>query len=487
MDFPSSLRIDILPRIGAEGIGVDDGHFDADPSHLRNKIAFYIHLLRFLHIFPISTYDLFMLLRFACRNYRSLRDVQELSLVATSGREHEQNLVAVPAIKDRVVRSAAIYGANASGKTNFLRALSFFDGTIENSHSRGSRDSKIPRSQFKLNDKQDEPSYFEADFLLKGERFTFGFELNDSEIISEWMYAFPSGRKVIWYEREVGKPITFGRSFTGKNRAIEALTRKNSLFLSAAAQNNHELLSPVFEWFSRGFHFVNPELRNPYRTAELCSNDLKTHDSVKSWLHFADLGIVDFTIAEEELDQETKEIFGLLFKGRDGNHPPGEIPSTRQTVALLHQGARSKSYAIDANEESNGTIAYFSIIGPILHALSKGSILLIDELDSSLHPVLAKEIVKLFNDPKLNCHGAQFIFTTHDANLLNLDILRRDQIWFAEKDREGASSLYPLSEFSVRSDYNIERGYLQGRFGAIPFLNESFVKDLEKLGCEQNG
>jgi hypothetical protein len=95
--------------------------------------------------------------------------------------------------------------------------------------------------------------------------------------------------------------------------------------------------------------------------------------------------------------------------------------------------------------------------------------------------------VKLFNDPKLNCHGAQFIFTTHDANLLNLDILRRDQIWFAEKDREGASSLYPLSEFSVRSDYNIERGYLQGRFGAIPFLNESFVKDLEKLGCEQNG
>jgi AAA15 family ATPase/GTPase len=428
-----------------------------------------------------------MLLRFACRNFRSLRDEQELSLVATSGHEHEENLVAVPAIKNRVVRSAAIYGANASGKTNFLRALSFFDATVENSHSGRGPDSKIPRQQFKLNDKQDEPSYFEADFLLNGERFTFGFELDDSKIIREWMYAFPSGRKVIWYEREVGKPISFGRSFTGRNKAIEALTRKNSLFLSAAAQNNHELLSPIFEWFNQGFYLVNPEYRTPFDTAEICSNDREIQDSVRSWLHFADLGIIDFTVDDEEVDQKMKEVLGLIFKGRNGNDSQYEPPSTRKKIALLHQGALSKSFTIDAAEESHGTIAYFSILGPILRALSKGSVLLIDELDSSLHPVLAKEIVRLFNDPKLNCRGAQFIFTTHDANLLSLDILRRDQIWFAEKDREGASSLYPLSEFSVRSDYNIQRGYLQGRFGAIPFLNESFVKDLERLGCEQNG
>jgi AAA15 family ATPase/GTPase len=416
-----------------------------------------------------------------------LRDEQELSLVATSGHEHEENLVTVPSIKNRVVRSAAIYGANASGKTNILRALSYFDRTIETSQISGSRDSKIPREPFKLNDNQSESSYFEADFLLDGERLTFGFELDDSKIISEWMFAFPSGRKVVWYEREAGKPITFGRSLTGKNRAIEALTRNNSLFLSAAAQNNHELLSPVFEWFREGFHFVDPEFRSPYSTAQICSEDRKIADLMKTWLHLADLGIVDFTIKEEEFEPRMKEIMGLILKGPGGSESPGELPSTRQRIALLHQGALSKSYAVDATEESNGTIAYFSILGPILRALSKGSVLLIDELDSSLHPVLAKEIVKLFNDPKLNCNGAQFIFTTHDANLLNLDILRRDQIWFAEKDREGASSLYPLSEFGIRSEYNIQRGYLQGRFGAIPFLNESFVKDLEKLGCEQNG
>jgi AAA15 family ATPase/GTPase len=426
-----------------------------------------------------------MLLRFACKNFRSLRDEQELSLIATAGHEHEENLIPAPSIKGRVVRSVAVYGANASGKTNVIQALRFFDWMIETSHTKGGPDSKIPRDRFVLDENGDDPSYFEADLLLEGQRFTYGFEINDVEVIREWLYTYPSGKKVIWYERADKNPILFGRSLTGKNRVIESLTRKNSLFLSTAAQNNHEQLSPIFKWFEKGFHRIIPERRQPLSTAEFCTQNPQMVDNVKSLLKFADLGIVDFAISEEEVDPGMKEIFGALVKiSKSNNGGVFDPPVTMPKIELIHQGAALKRYKIEAMEESSGTIAYFSILGPVLEALSKGTVLLIDELESSLHPSLATEIVRLFNDPKANCNDAQFIFTTHEANLLNFDILRRDQIWFTEKDNEGATSLYPLSDFSIRSDYNIAKGYLQGRFGAIPFLNDSFLKDIERLACE---
>jgi hypothetical protein len=369
--------------------------------------------------------------------------------------------------------------------TYFNKFLGFFDSVIENSHKKGGPDSKIPRDRFVLDENNEEPSYFEADLLLEGQRFTYGFELNDVEIIREWLYAFPLGKKVIWYERTGKQPISFGRSLAGKNRVIESLTRKNSLFLSAAAQNNHEQLSPIFNWFQKGFHSIRPDRRHPLSTAEFCSENPNSIERVKSLLRFADFGIVDFAITDEEVDARIKEVFGALANLPSfTNSESLELPKTMKKVELVHQGAASKRYTIEVSEESSGTISYFSILGPILGALETGSVLLSDELESSLHPSLATEIVRLFNDPKVNCNGAQFIFTTHEANLLDLDILRRDQIWFTEKDKEGATSLYPLSDFSVRSDYNVARGYLQGRFGAIPFLNDSLLKEIERLACE---
>jgi uncharacterized protein len=423
-----------------------------------------------------------MLLRFACKNIRSLRDEQEFTLIADSGHEREDTVIQIPAIGHRLLRSAAIYGANASGKTNLLRALSFFAAMVENSFSRGSATSPIPRARFLLNDDKESPSYFEIDFLLKNERFTFGCELNDSEVLREWLYTYPSGRKVVWYEREHGQPMVFGRRLTGKNRVIESLTRKNSLFLSAAAQNNHEQLTPVYEWFSNGFSVATADTRQPLTTADFCSSSVSSTELVRTLIKFADLGIVDFKISEQEVDKKMFEMFSLMKEKSIIDSP--EIPRTMRKINLVHEGAAAKLYEIDAMDESDGTMAYFSILGPILRALATGTVLLIDELESSLHPALARELVKIFNDPKVNCHGAQFIFTTHDANLLSLEVLRRDQIWFTEKNREGATSLYPLTDFSVRNDYNIARGYLQGRFGAIPFFNEALFAELKGMPCE---
>jgi AAA15 family ATPase/GTPase len=426
-----------------------------------------------------------MLLRFACKNFRSLRDEQELSLVAGSAHEHEESLIQIPVIKSRVLRSAAIYGANASGKSNIVRAISFLSAAVQRSHS-GTASSKIPRQRFELDDEANRPSYFECDFLLKGERFTYGFELNDQEFLREWLYSYPNARRVLWYERRHDSPMVFGRSLMGRNRVIESLTRKNSLFLSVAAQNNHEQLIPIFNWFEEGFALITPDHREPLSTADLCAENNEALRTVLSLMRFADLGIVDLKISEEEVDQNFKEILKLFMKRNgtsDSSTPP---PLKLRKPTLLHEG-RSRPYEIEATDESKGTIAFFSLLGPILSALSSGTVLLIDELDSSLHPILAQEIVKLFNDPAKNPNGAQFIFTTHDANLLSLNILRRDQIWFTEKDKEGSTSVYPLSEFSIRNNYDIAKGYLQGRFGAIPFLNDTLLNQIGSLVSNQDG
>jgi AAA15 family ATPase/GTPase len=154
-----------------------------------------------------------------------------------------------------------------------------------------------------------------------------------------------------------------------------------------------------------------------------------------------------------------------------------EFPSIPE-LRLVHAGTGGRSYALEESKESDGTRAYFSAIGPILEALESGSVLLIDEIETSLHPKLTRELVRIFNSPDLNQNGAQFIFTTHDTNLLDLGLLRRDQIWFTQKDKEGATELYPLSDFQPRTSQNIEAGYLGGRFGAIPFLDDQSLLDV---------
>ncbi len=428
-----------------------------------------------------------MLIRFRARNFRSLKEEQELSLVASSLKDSPEAVTQIEGLGLGLVRVAAIYGANASGKSNVIKALAYMSEAVQNSHRQWAPEGPIPREPFLLDPQSKlDASTFEVDLLLDGARFHYGFTLNDREILEEWLDAYPTGnkpvRKQMWFKRE-GKAFTFGNKLGGDNSAIERLTRPNSLFLSAAAQNNHETLLPVYRWFAEYFTYVRKD-REPLRkeTAEMCQDDT-VKSSLLNILRIADIGVVGLVVREVDLsartpgggnsdgtpfDKEIQEAVGRLYEIIKQRDPT--FADKRRFVDLVHKGAAQGGVPLRGYNESEGTLALFGLLGPVLRATESGGTMCVDELDASLHPLLALEVVRLFNNPTLNPRGAQIIFTTHDTNILDRASLRRDQIWFTEKDAEGGTHLYPLTDFKPRKNENLERGYLQGRYGAVPFI-----------------
>jgi uncharacterized protein len=419
-----------------------------------------------------------MLIRFSIENFKSFNERQEVTFVATSAKDLPEATVHIEGFSYNLLRVAVIYGANASGKTNVLKALATLRNAVSNSHRRWKPEAKIPIDSFRLGSSADKPSVFEVEFLLSNIRHQYGFSCNVDRFLTEWLYAYPQGKKQVWFER-ADKSFSFGRNLIGENRAIEALTRQNSLFLSAAAQNNHEMLLPIHNWIANRvqFSFSRTTVGTDDETAALCK-DSKHKQLVLDLLKAADLGVTDLRIDEEEIGDRYSKI-ATAFKE---TFPELEARFTDKIIhmALLHAGS-DKAVELPIVDESAGTIAYFSLLGPVVKALEGGGVLCVDELDSSLHPLLALEVVKLFNDPRRNFSGAQLLFNTHDTNLLDNNVLRRDQIWFTEKDPKGATHLYPLSDFKLRRTENRKRGYLQGRYGAVPFIGEhEFVEAMEK-------
>jgi hypothetical protein len=397
-----------------------------------------------------------MLLRFRFSNFRSFRTEQELSMVAGAINDRAESVFHPSGVDDGVLPVAAIYGANASGKTNVILALQFMRGVVTNSHARWEPDKPIHLEPFA--GEPDSPSTFSADFLLDGVRYQYGFSLNREAILKEWMYAYPSGKKQTWFARERNRPISFSAKLQGENRTIERLTRPNSLFLSAAAQNNHETLSPVYRWFSGSLSFIVGGRSLTHQRAHTLYGDADLRQKSARLLALADLGITDLSIQEAEAKDFAANALSLEpFK-----------------IRFLHRiGDIDLPFSL--NQESTGTIAFLSLLEPVISALSNGGVVCVDELDHSLHPLLAIELIRQFSNIKINPSSAQLIFNTHDTNLLSAGVLRRDQIWFTEKGQDGASQLYPLTDFKPRKQENLENGYLQGRYGAIPFLNADWV------------
>ncbi len=358
------------------------------------------------------------------------------------------------AVPEGVLPVAAIYGANASGKTNVLRAIQFLWEAVVLSHRAWGPDG-VPRAPF-LNDEDSSraSSEFEIDFLTNGVRYRYGFRVDSSVVLEEWVYAYPRGKKQTWFHRTQGKPISFGARMPGENRTIERLTRKNSLFLSAAAQNNHEALSPVYQRILGMLCVMDDRTEWRDHTDGLCMVPDNLAD-IERLVSVADLGISQVKVVTEGKKLIPPQIHFLHRLGKR------EIPFSRE-------------------RESQGTLAYHALLGPVIIALKRGMPLCIDELDRSLHPLLSAHLIRLFNDPATNPKGAQLIFNTHDTNLLSSGILRRDQIWFTEKKDDGSSQLFPLSDFKPRRTENLENGYLQGRYGAIPFINpDAFLSRFE--------
>lgn len=404
-----------------------------------------------------------MLIRFRVSNFRSLRDEQELSMVAAF-REGRDDLVSLESLDADLLRVAGIYGANAAGKSNVLDAFKFMRDAVSESHRAWPPEGPIPREPFLLDPRcTEESSSFEADFLFDGVRFQYGFKLDSEKILEEWLYSYPNRRRQVWFTRDANaaEPFTFGRQLKGRNRTIESLTRANSLFLSAAAGNAHEALLDVYSWFSSNLVFGSPSRQGYWTLSTVRMLESKPHEVIE-FLRAADLGINNIELRENPLgDRKARRLENNWAEGAN------------RVLEFQHQ-TKGDPVSLALSEESRGTQAWFSLAGPVLGILDRGGVLCIDELDSSLHPLLAFELIRLFLDPKRNPKNAQLIFNTHDTNLLGspseTPLLHRDQIWFVEKDDEGATHLYPLTDFKPRKFENLERGYLQGRYGAIPFI-----------------
>lgn len=452
-----------------------------------------------------------MLLSFRCKNFRSISEEQELSLVAQRTRSDERNesLLELPIAGEKGLRCAAVYGANASGKSNVLRAMRAFSSMISESQRRWKPTGGIPTwDPFALDEtsKLKETS-FEIDFVVAPTVYKYSFTFNAKTIIDERLTDITGRAKVLFHRTSDGSNVSI--SFPGRNlggtsddqkhlELIRVQTRANSLFLSSAAQSNHERLSAVYKWISDSFYILSPRDQSaPRYTAELCSTPHRKKQ-VKALLAFADAGIVDIEVSEEETPEKEKKLWEAMFSVFKEAEPENaanlEAPpflSRRQSITMFHRGVGGNSYRLDFQEESAGTKAYFYLLGPLLNELEEGTLVLIDELESSLHPNLARQLVRIFNDPVLNPKGAQLIFATHDTNLLDLDLLRRDQIWFTEKNQQGATTLAQLSDFKPRKEQNIATAYLHGRFGATPFLDEDFLriafyKDTESADMDTN-
>lgn len=420
-----------------------------------------------------------MLIRFTVANFRSFRDLQELSMVASKLKDSDDSVESPAGFARGLLRAAAIYGANASGKTTILRALEFAVKVVRDSHRSWKPDTDIPLEPFLLDQTAKlQPSSFRIDFLMKGVRYEFGFELTYQEILKEWLYCFPNGRRQLWYERKGGpdKQFRFGKHLAGENRTIESLTRPNSLFLSAGAQNNHEQLLRVFSWLTKKirFEFGSRNEFNGYRVSNLCKNP-KLKQALSTLLASADLGIVGLNVETEKVHFEPtvrealKGFLEAVSKSVREKTVP-QVPTEIPKVLLQHRSTDPSGVIFPNAIESSGTAAFITLVCLSLKVIESGGILCVDELDSSLHPLLALEIVRIFTDPQKNPLAAQLIFNTHDVNLLDSSILRRDQIWFTEKDKDGSAHLYSLSDFKPRRNENFKRGYLQGRYGAVPFL-----------------
>lgn len=421
-----------------------------------------------------------MLLRFGVSNFRSIHVYQSISLVASALKDSPEQLIESGTGRERVLPLLGLYGGNAAGKSNLLKAMYMFRSLILHSQTRGEPGGGVPREPFLLDPESEKPgsrSQYDCDFVLKGVRYHFGVATDSERVLEEWLYAYPEGHRQVWYHRNVSEsPVFhFGKFLGGRNRAIESLTRTNSLFLSAAAQNNHERLGAIYAFFREQVRFPDISDAGGVLLHGNLLEDGSIRGNVLEFLRQADTGISGIRIHEQERPEPVgkfaAELLSLMKKHNlEVSEDPLSRNQKRRELQLAHQAADGREVPIKMEMESRGTRALLGMLGPVFIALRDGSTLFIDELTTSVHTLLAKALLQLFASKQSNPRGAQLIFTTHDTNLLSAGVLRRDSIWFAEKDQVGATTLFPLTDIETRNKDNLERGYLEGRFGAIPFV-----------------
>jgi hypothetical protein len=427
-----------------------------------------------------------MLLAFRAANVRSFRDELEFSMLAT-GRA-EPRVVRQVSWRDGghplgVLPVAGIFGANGSGKSNVLEAMDDMRFYVVNSFRR--TDEVLPRWPFRLDPEFElRPSKYEIDIVLGGVRHEYGFVLDGDRVDEEWAVRYPHGKAARLFSRKLDA-LDPGSSARAETRAMERLLRPNALFLSTAAAANHSLLAPLYEWFRRNLlsaAVANRSSRQAF-TVEMLDRGID-RERILTLLRAADLGIVG--ARKLEVDVALKERLARALReavneGKSADEA-ADLEFAMDGFSLVHQGI-SGEVELQPQEESLGTLVWLGLIGPLVVALSGGSVLLADELDASLHPALVQRVIELFQQPETNPHKAQLIFNSHDPTILGDSrenrLLGRDQAWFTEKRIDGSTRFFPLLDLDPRKHEAVGRRYLEGRYGATPVLSRS---DFDRIG-----
>ncbi len=420
-----------------------------------------------------------MLLQFSVNNFRSIKDTAVFSM-ATATKDSGNSF---KTRKYELLTSAVLYGANASGKSNILQAMAFMRKVVLNKIKVMQSTDMLPHDPFRLNiSTQDASSKFEIVCFIGNIKYRYGFEADATTVYSEWLYADEKGKEAKLFYRDaedeeyVNPAFKEGYVFFDKKNSKINIS-KNQLFIWKCDQNNGDIAKSILNWFNN-FNMIDGLDHTGYSNYTIKKmEDEHFKNEIVKLVKTADIGIDDIALREEvvpadvfdklplpeELKKKIVEDGGLMELSINTYHAKYDDGNNIAGRAI---------FELD-NEESLGTRKFFKMSAPILNTIEEGKVLIIDELDASLHPMLTMHLIRLFNDKKINTKNAQLIFATHDTNLLKPHIFRRDQIWFTEKDKYGSTHLYSLAQFkNVRQKEDFEKQYIQGKYGAVPYLGK---------------
>jgi len=430
-----------------------------------------------------------MLLQFSVSNFRAFRDLQTLNLAASNyDKALPENCITpeLPGLKNRRwVKGTAIYGANASGKSTLIEALEALVVFVRESAK--TTDPLTPIAQiepFALDPAAaTEPTAFAVTFVNDGVRYEYRVAATRERVYHESLRAFPSGKEQLWFVREWSmelKDHTFGpESSKGlpRDKSVERRTLPNMLYLSKAIAENRKELEPVFRWLVKQLKFLDLSTKagmGAYFTmGELQADDSSLREKILTILRHADLGIDSARVID--IPPPSGEILDAVLSGMSDDIRASVLKDLRQQPELSHRAPADQSLPLPWRSESAGTHSLFALVGPWLDILRSGSTVCVDEIETSMHPLMVRELLRLFFSDNENAAKAQIIFTTHNPLLLDPTLIRRDQVWFTDKDDEGKAHLYPLTDYEPRVGESLVRGYLAGRYGAVPFVPEGLL------------
>ncbi|WP_373033452.1 ATP/GTP-binding protein [Sulfurovum sp.] len=420
-----------------------------------------------------------MLIDFTVENYMSFKNSTTFSLEATKLKDHTENIFSVG--KNTLLKSAVIYGPNASGKSNLFNAMRFMRNFIETSATEYKLNDPIDVEPFELNiSTKDAPSLFEATFIHNDIRYRYGFRLDKDIVHDEWLFYTPQVRETKLFTRtkqdfDLSKGFTEGRLIVKENK-----TRENALFLSVVAQFNGSISNEIIDWFNQ-FNITSNVEKNHFQhyTMDMLRNTEEKYKLLQLLLS-VDMGIKDIELKIENIEYEKllPKLEQLIESPEKevGSISRSEIVTKRMQYNEYNEYIQDIEFKLE--RESTGTRKFLLLAGPIVETLSNGEILVIDELDNSFHTQMTEFVVELFNSEETNPHNAQLLFATHDTNLLTHKLFRRDQIWFTEKNIYGESEVFSLIDFGARKDTSLEKNYLEGKFGGIPHIHNLFAEKM---------